>query len=62
MISQDSENNLPSSIANPDLKIGTRVMLDGEMVSVSYSYPRWEMSCKREAVSFRSGKKDMFKV
>jgi hypothetical protein len=36
--------NLPSSIPNPDLRIGTNVILDGDIFSAENSYPIGEMS------------------
>ena len=35
---------LPSSIPNPDLRIGTKVILVGDIVSVVNSYPIGEIS------------------
>lgn len=32
---------VPSSMPSPDLRMGTREMVLGEMVVVVYSYPRW---------------------
>lgn len=36
--------SLPSSIPNPDLRIGTKVILDSDIVSAVNSYPMGEIS------------------
>jgi hypothetical protein len=38
---------IPSSIPNPDLRIGTKDMVSGEIVVVVYSYPRCVLLCGR---------------
>jgi hypothetical protein len=35
----------PSNMPNPDLRIGTREIVSGEMVVVVYSQPRWVLHC-----------------
>ena len=42
---------LPSSIPNPDRKIGTNVILDGDNISVVNSYPMGEVSYNNQLTS-----------
>ena len=41
----DGGGELPSTIPNPDRRIGTMDILLGESVSTAYSYPMGDVSC-----------------
>ena len=43
--SQEGGGGIPSNMPNPDLRIGTREIVSGEIAVVVYSQRRWVLLC-----------------